>query len=97
MAKLTAGMRINSSNDNWTTGDAYEAFMGRWSYRLAEKFLFTEPGIKLFVAGTGNLPHNPGGGFDCVVSGLVLNFLPDLLKSIKEMREHARKEGTVAA
>ena len=32
-------MRINSSNDNWATGDAYEAYMDCWSYRLAGKFL----------------------------------------------------------
>lgn len=141
-----AGMSLNSSNDNWTTGDAYEAFMGRWSRLLAEKFLrwlgcapslawldvgcgtgafvsaisnfaepslvvacdpsedfinharskITDPRIKLMVAGTDNLPNVPGG-FNCVVSGLVLNFLPDPRQSIEEMRAHACKGGTVAA
>ena len=43
-----------------------------------------------------NLPSNPAG-FDCVVSGLVLNFLPDLNKSIEEMQDHTRLGGTVAA
>jgi SAM-dependent methyltransferase len=139
-------MNIDSSNSNWTTGDAYETFMGRWSCRLAEKFLrwlgsepgltwldvgcgtgalvsaisnFAEPSlvvacdpsetflkhartrikdprVTLMVAGTGNLPNNPGG-FDWVVSGLVLNFLPDLHRSVEEMREHACQGGTVAA
>jgi SAM-dependent methyltransferase len=140
-------MSINSENsNNWTTSDAYEAYMGRWSRRLAEKFLswldfkpgctwldvgcgtgalvftisnlaepslvvacdpsesfikhaksrITDPRAKFIVAGTGNLPNNPGG-FDCVVSGLVLNFLPDLSKSIEEMRDRTRLRGTLAA
>jgi SAM-dependent methyltransferase len=138
-------MNINSANDNWTTSDSYEAFMGRWSRRLAEKFLrwlefkpgctwldvgcgtgalvsaisnFAKPSLvvacdpsesfikharsrtknpkaRFIVAGTGNLPVNPGG-FDCVVSGLVLNFLPDLNKSVEEMRDRTHLNGTLA-
>lgn len=139
-------MSVDSTNSSWTAGDAYEAFMGRWSYRLAEKFLrwvgfepglawldvgcgtgalvsaisnlaepslavacdpseafikhaktrITDPRIRLIIAGIGNLPNNPGG-FDQVVSGLVLNFLPDPRKSIEAMRERTCQEGTVAA
>ncbi|MEJ2108635.1 MAG: class I SAM-dependent methyltransferase [Acidobacteriota bacterium] len=139
-------MSINSEDESWAEGDAYEAFMGRWSRRLAEKFIFwlgtepdqkwldvgcgtgalasaisdlaqpslvvacdpseafihhaknriTDPRAVLMIAGTGSLPDNPGG-FEWVVSGLLLNFLPDPQKSIEEMREHTVSGGTVAA
>ena len=48
------------------------------------------------VGGAGSLPYNPGG-FECVVSGLLLNFLPDHQKSVEEMREHTVPGGIVAA
>jgi len=139
-------MNNHSSNENWRTGDAYEVFMGRWSRRIAEKFILwlgpepqnswldvgcgtgalataisslsdpslivacdpsetfinhaenhiRDPRVRLMVAGTGSLPGIPGG-FDWVVSGLVLNFLPDPQESIYEMCEHTRQGGTVAA
>ncbi|MEJ2246963.1 MAG: class I SAM-dependent methyltransferase [Acidobacteriota bacterium] len=139
-------MSTNPSDGNWTTGDAYEAFMGRWSRPLAEKFILwlgpeqdkswldvgcgtgalvaaisnftnpslavgcdpseafinnarsriTDPRVTLMVAGTGSLPAHPGG-FDWVVSGLVLNFLPDPQKCVEEMGEHTCQGGTVAA
>jgi SAM-dependent methyltransferase len=139
-------LSVNSEDENWAAGDAYEAFMGRWSQRLAEKFIFwlgsepnqkwldvgcgtgalalaisnfanpslvvacdpseafidhaknriTDPRVVLMVAGTGSLPDNPGG-FEWVVSGLLLNFLPDPQKSVQEMREHTVPGGIVAA
>jgi len=48
------------------------------------------------VAGTGELPENPGG-FDRVVSGLVLKFLPDPRQAVAQMRERVRPGGVVAA
>jgi SAM-dependent methyltransferase len=30
---------LNATSDKWTAGDAYEAFMGRWSRLVAESFL----------------------------------------------------------
>jgi SAM-dependent methyltransferase len=139
-------MRTDLSDENWMTGDAYEAFMGRWSRLLAEKFVLwldpeqdqswldvgcgtgalataisnltdpslvvacdpsetiihharsriTDPRVVLMVAGTDNLPGNPGG-FEWVTSGLVLNFLPDPQKSVEKMGEHACPGGAVAA
>lgn len=139
-------MITNPKAGNWTTGDAYEAFMGRWSRLLAEKFIFwlnpeqdqswldvgcgtgalaseicrlarpslvvacdpsetfinharnqiTDPGVVLAVAGSGSLPNNPGG-FEWVVSGLVLNFLPDPEKSVEEMKGLTAPGGSVAA
>ena len=52
--------------------------------------------ISVVVAGAGGLPERPGG-FDCVVSGLVLNFLPDPRRGVQEMRARARPGGVVAA
>jgi SAM-dependent methyltransferase len=50
-----------------------------------------------FAVGTADdLPHRQGG-FDFVVSGLVLNFLPRLLHAVKSMNERLRPGGTVAA
>jgi SAM-dependent methyltransferase len=133
-------------DDGWATGDAYEAFMGRWSRRLAEHFIrwldsksnatwldvgcgtgalvsaicrlanpssvvacdpsapfvehtrsrIAEPRVSVVVGGAGDLPENPSG-FDRVVSGLVLNFLPDPRQAVVEMRERARPGGLVAA
>jgi SAM-dependent methyltransferase len=39
----------------------------------------------------------PDAGFDAVVSGLVLNFVPDPAKALAEMRRAARRGGHVAA
>jgi SAM-dependent methyltransferase len=138
-------MDASSLNDQWATGDAYDMFMGRWSRRLAERFirwLGSEPGltwldvgcgtgalasvicdfadpssvvacdpsepfvehartriadprVSVLVAGVGDLPENPNG-FDRVVSGLVLNFLPDPQQSVEEMRARTHPEGVVA-
>jgi SAM-dependent methyltransferase len=51
--------------------------------------------ISVAVSGTGNLPHIPRG-FDRVVSGLVLNFLPEPRQAVEEMRACARPGGIVA-
>jgi len=149
------------SGDRWAAGDAYEAYMGRWSRALARVFLgwFRPPpaGHWLEVGcGTGALtaairelgrpasvvacdpsesfiayardqhtgdestddqvppggragscafeiiaapnafPERPGG-FDTVVSGLVLNFIPDPGQALAVMRRRCRPGGTVAA
>lgn len=33
------GMNTSPADDNWIAGEAYEAFMGRWSRRMATGFL----------------------------------------------------------
>jgi SAM-dependent methyltransferase len=47
------------------------------------------------VTGAEGLPQNPGG-FDRVVSGLVLNFLADPRQAVGEMRARTRPGGVVA-
>ncbi|SFW48825.1 class I SAM-dependent methyltransferase [Amycolatopsis australiensis] len=119
----------------WQSGDAYEAFMGRWSRRLAETFVrrldvpasrrwldvgcgtgaltaavlaaadpaevagvdpsegflttarqrVTDPRASFTVADARSLPF-PGDRFDVVVSGLVLNFVPDPAAAAAEIR-----------
>lgn len=55
-----------------------------------------DPRVSVLVAGFGGLPETPGG-FDRVVSGLVLNFLPDVPRSVREMRARTCPGGVVAA
>jgi SAM-dependent methyltransferase len=134
-----------SRHDAWQAGDSYDRYMGRWSRRIAPRFLdwievpqgadWLEVGC-----GTGALSAailarcnpasltgiDPSEGFlaqaraqvadprvtfrvgdaqsldvasqgcDAVVSALVLNFVPDRLKALGEMRRAARSGGTVA-
>jgi len=133
-------------DDKWASGDAYEAYMGRWSRLLAEqavRWLDPERGlawldvgcgtgalasailkladpssvvacdpsesfveyaksrlagskISVVVAGSDRLPERPGG-FDRIVSGLVLNFVGDPRQFVRDMRERVRPGGIVAA
>lgn len=132
--------------DSWTAGDAYEAYMGRWSRPVARVFLewlsHGPGGHWLEVGcGTGALtaaildlcepasvvacdPSEPfieharktlsgacsfhviptvdalprrDSGFDVVVSGLVLNFVPEPAGALRAMRERTRRGGMVAA
>lgn len=48
------------------------------------------------VASAESLPHRDGE-FDALVSGLVLNFLPDAKNAVAAMRERARPGGTIGA
>jgi SAM-dependent methyltransferase len=132
--------------DRWVKGDAYEAYMGRWSRLLARLFVEwlhptrradwleigcgtgaltsaicelgepasvvacdpSEPFIEharkhlpdrrasFVVAGADDLPRREGG-FDLVVSSLVLNFLPDPTDAMAAIGERLRRGGTVAA
>jgi len=135
-----------SSGDGWLTGDAYEAYMGRWSRPLAHTFvewLDPKPSSNWLEVGCGtgaltsaicgrcdpasivacdpsgpfieyarkNVPDSRAsfvmagaealprrdGGFDAVVSGLVLNFLPEVGKAVASMRERLRQGGIVGA
>jgi len=51
--------------------------------------------VSVVVGGAGDLPVDPSG-FDGVVSGLVLNFLPDPRQSVAEMGARVRAGGLVA-
>jgi SAM-dependent methyltransferase len=142
----TAPKAAGESGDRWLAGDAYEAYMGRWSRPLAEVFVewlrpapsghwleigcgtgaltavlqrraepasivacdpsepfveharevFRDPRVTFVVAGADALP-NREGGFDGVVSGLVLNFLPDPERTMTSLRERLRPGGIAAA
>jgi SAM-dependent methyltransferase len=137
-------MAETSRHDAWQAGDSYDAYMGRWSRRIAPRFLdwLGAPGGLDWLevgCGTGALsaavlarcgPNSlvaidPSEGFiakaranvpdgrvafrvgdaqalpaetasrDVVVSALVLNFVPDKVKALAEMRRVARAGGTV--
>jgi SAM-dependent methyltransferase len=137
---------MKAAGDKWASGDAYEAYMGRWSRALARAFVawlrpkplghwlevgcgtgaltaticsLCEPAsvlacdpaapfieharsqlvdarLSFVVAGADALPCRDGG-FDAIVSGLVLNFLPDAERAVASMRERLGPAGTVAA
>lgn len=137
---------MTNAGDAWVAGEAYEAYMGRWSRRIARAFVewlqpsrsanwlevgcgtgaltsticdFCEPAsvvaadpsapfveharehlrdarVSFIVAGAENLPRR-AGGFDAAVSGLVLNFLPDVETAVRSIRERLRSGGVAAA
>lgn len=132
--------------DAWLAGDAYEAYMGRWSRPLSRAFadllrtqrlahwlefgcgtgaltaalcelcepasivacdpsrpfieyarkILPDARVSFVVAGAESLPGRDGG-FDAVVSALVLNFLADPGAAIASARERLRPRGMVAA
>lgn len=129
----------------WTSGDAYELWVGRWSRLIARQYvpwLGVPPGSSWLDVGCGTgivteavlrdaapgrvvgvdrseaylaeaerrlsgervvfdvgdaqaLPYEPHS-FDAVVSGLLLNFLPDPEAAVREMVRVARPGGTVS-
>jgi SAM-dependent methyltransferase len=56
----------------------------------------TDARVTAIVIGSGTLPERTDG-FDRVVSGLVLNFLPDQRTAVEEMRLRTLRGGAVAA
>jgi SAM-dependent methyltransferase len=133
-------------SDPWSRGDAYEAYVGRWSRPVARQFvswLSIEPGRRWLDVGCGTgaltgtvielaepaeihgidpseaqVSHArhliddrratfavgdamsiPGDDeqFDVVVSGLVLNFVPDVARGLAEMVRVAVPGGVIAA
>ena len=130
----------------WQSGDAYEAFMGRWSRRLAETFVrrldapasrrwldvgcgtgaltsavltaadpaevagvdpsegfletarerVTDPRASFTLADARELPF-PDDRFDVVVSGLVLNFVPDPAAAAAEIKRVTVSGGSAVA
>ncbi|MCO6449666.1 MAG: methyltransferase domain-containing protein [Caldilineales bacterium] len=132
-------------NDPWESADPYEQFMGRWSRRMAARFLdwleaspggrwidvgcgtgalslsilrSAEPaeilavdaseafiataqhlhqhsGLRFAVADARNLPERDDY-FDVAVSGIALNFIPEPLKALAEMKRVTRSGGAIA-
>jgi SAM-dependent methyltransferase len=52
--------------------------------------------VTFVIAGADDLPRRDGG-FDLIVSGLVLNFLPQPLDAVRSMRERIHRGGVLAA
>ncbi|HLG02607.1 MAG TPA: methyltransferase domain-containing protein [Bacteroidia bacterium] len=136
---------MQSKTENWSSGDPYEYFMGRWSRQMAPVFLdwLRLPGNLHWLdvgCGTGALSeailiHNSpasihavdpsakflekaeerlgnqvifknGGASDLplesqscnvVVSGLALNFFPNIDRAFSEMKRVLKPGGTLAA
>jgi SAM-dependent methyltransferase len=55
-----------------------------------------DPRIKFELGTASNIPA-PADSFDAIVSGLVLNFVPDPFQAMEEMRRVARQGGIIAA
>jgi len=137
---------MDEVRDRWAAGSSYEAYMGRWSRRLAPRFISwleaprglhwldvgcgtgalaeaicreaepasvvgcdpaspfvefardrsTDPRITFMTRGVGHLPDRHGG-YGCVASLLALNFFPDNIAAVREMRSLTSGDGTVSA
>jgi SAM-dependent methyltransferase len=140
------GAVASRPSDKWASGEAYEAYMGRWSRALGRAFVewlapapgghFLEVGCgtgaltrticeraepasiiacdpaapfveyaqahvsdaraSFAIAGASALPTRDGG-FDAIVSGLVLNFIAEPEQALRGMRERLAPNGVVAA
>jgi SAM-dependent methyltransferase len=55
-----------------------------------------DPRINFEVGVAGRLPASTSS-FDVIVSGLVLNFVPDPIQAVNEMRRVCRRDGVIAA
>jgi SAM-dependent methyltransferase len=131
--------------ERWHDGSGYDSYVGRWSRRVAERFLAwldvrfgvdwvdvgcgtgaltraiteladprsvigvdpsrrflmaakgaTRDSRVTFVQGEGEELPVEDRSADAVVSGLVLNFMPDLREGLREMRRICRPEAVVA-
>jgi ubiquinone/menaquinone biosynthesis C-methylase UbiE len=131
-------------NDPWSSGNAYERFMGRWSFQVAQIFLKwlavphemtwldvgcgtgtltklileTQKPVKIisidsskeFISYAKKILNNPSvqfkvcmaesldtepGSIDVVVSGLVLNFIPQPEVAIHEMIRVSKPGGKI--
>jgi SAM-dependent methyltransferase len=66
------------------------------SYIASARQQLTDKRSSFVCSGTENLPSREGG-FDAVVSGLVLNFVPDPERAVASMAERLAPGGIVAA
>jgi len=139
------GATVGGGGERWHDGTGYESYVGRWSRRVAERFLSwlemyhgadwvdvgcgtgvltrsicelsdprtvvgVDPSKRFLVAARtatrdsrvtfveGDGEHLPvdDRSVDAVVSGLVLNFVPDLDAALVEMRRVCRPEAIIA-
>ncbi len=138
-------MSDQSRHDSWAAGENYDAYMGRWSRKIAPRFLdwlAAPPDLDWLEVGCGTgalsgailaqtrprslLAIDPSEGFvararealpngsaefvvgdaralpaedasrDVIVSGLVLNFVPDRSAALAEMTRVVRPGGRIA-
>ena len=139
-------MREPAAKKAWSSSEAYEAYIGRWSRLVAAEFLvwlrlphgldwldvgcgtgaLTQVVVQAcaprrvlgidvseedvayararlkdaraeFRVGDAQALPVPDGSFDAVVSGLMLNFVPNQAQAAAEMRRAARPGATIAA
>lgn len=137
---------MSKPTDSWQGGHTYDEFMGRWSNRIAHKFLHwlpvssnkdwldvgcgtgvlssvildtkqprkilaidSSPEFIAFAQATNRDPRlqfevglaqtlpAESNRFDAVVSGLVLNFVPQPERAVTEMQRMTKQGGVVAA
>ena len=137
---------LPSGRDAWASGEAYEAYVGRWSRLVAVEFLswlavapgsrwldvgcgtgvltaaivtradpasvvgidpaatflelattaVVDPRVR-FAPGSAAATGLPDAGVDVTVSGLVLNFVPDIDAAMRELRRVTAPGGRIAA
>ena len=103
------GVVVTERKDVWASGDAYEPYVGRWSRLIARQFIawlrvprafarhkVTNPRATFQVGDAQNLPV-ADNSFDATVAGLVINFVPDQAKAVREMARATRSGGIIAA
>ena len=100
---------VTERKDVWASGDAYEPYVGRWSRLIARQFIawlrvprafarhkVTNPRATFQVGDAQILPV-ADNSFDATVAGLVINFVPDQAKAVREMARATRSGGIIAA
>lgn len=87
---LTSGILEMGRPASVVATDASEQFIAHARVALPDDR------VQFLTANADTLPTRVGG-YDVVVSSLVLNFLPDPTAALREMRSLAAKGGTVAA
>jgi ubiquinone/menaquinone biosynthesis C-methylase UbiE len=70
--------------------DSSEQFVAHTSAAIPDRR------VRFLVASAHELPSRPAG-YDVVASSLVLNFIPDPIAALRDMRSRASEDGTVAA
>jgi SAM-dependent methyltransferase len=85
---LTTALAQRLGPANVCAADPSEPFATACGSRL--------PGVEVVVAAAESLPY-PDGGFDAVLSQLVVNFLSDAVAGVREMARVTRPGGVVAA
>jgi len=87
---LTAAIVDRAKPANILAMEPSEGFLA------AAKAKVTAPQVTFQVGGAEALGHLPSASHDVAVSGLVLNFVPDKVTALRDMKRLVRPGGTVA-